>query len=190
MGLALNQSVNPSLNQSGKPATLPGKKNLICLTGFMGSGKSTIGLLLAKELGWPFTDLDREIEAAQGRTIREIFETEGEPHFRNLEHAALGELVRRQPNVIALGGGTIIQKDNRDLIREAGGTSVWLDGSPEALLARCAGVDNRPLFSDKAGFLRLLEERRPEYRKADFKVETDGVPPEQVVEGILRLPFF
>ena len=182
--------MNQSVNSSGKPATLPGKRNLICLTGFMGSGKSTVGLLLAEELGWPFKDLDREIEAAQGRTIREIFESAGEPHFRTLEHAALDELVRCEPNVIALGGGTIISKDNRDLIREAGGTTVWLDGSPESLLERCGGVDHRPLLGDEAGFLRLLEERRPEYRKADFKVETDGVRPEQVVEDILRLPFF
>ena len=178
------------MKQSGKPVTLPGKRDLICLTGFMGSGKSTVGLLLAEEMGWPFTDLDRKIEAAQGRTIREIFESEGEPHFRKLEHAALGELVRREPNVIALGGGTIIPQENRDLIREAGGTTVWLDGSPESLLERCGGVDQRPLLRDRAGFLQLLEERRPEYRKADFKVETDGVRPEQVVENILRLPFF
>ena len=149
--------MNQSGNQSGKPATLPGKKNLICLTGFMGSGKSTVGLLLAEELGWPFTDLDRAIEASQGRMIREIFESEGEAHFRKLEHAALGEFVRCEPNVIALGGGTILQKDNRDLIREAGGTTVWLDGSPESRVERCAGVDNPPLLPDQAGFLRLRE---------------------------------
>ena len=66
--------------------------------------------------------------------------------------------------------------------------SLSLFGPP--LLERCGGVDHRPLLGDQAGFLRLLEERRPEYRKADFKVETDGVRPEQVVEDILRLPFF
>ena len=85
------------------------RKKIIYLTGFMGSGKSTVGAMLARELGWPFIDLDQTIEAGQGMTIRKIFETEGELHFRWLEHAALRELVKSEPAVIALGGGTVVQ---------------------------------------------------------------------------------
>jgi shikimate kinase len=123
---------------------MPKRKKIIYLTGFMGSGKSTVGALLARELGWLFIDLDQTIEAGQGMTIRKIFETEGEPRFRWLEHAALRESVQNEPAVIALGGGTIVQRHNQALLREMGGTTIWLSCSPERLLARCAGMEERP----------------------------------------------
>jgi shikimate kinase len=169
---------------------MPKRKKIIYLTGFMGSGKSTVGALLARELGWLFIDLDQTIEAGQGMTIRKIFETEGEPRFRWLEHAALRESVQNEPAVIALGGGTIVQRHNQALLREMGGTTIWLSCSPERLLARCAGMEDRPLFRGVEGFLQLLQERVPEYQKAEFRVTTDEVRPRQVVESILRLPIF
>src|SRR5262249_27183100 len=95
------------------------RRKLIYLLAFMGRGKSTGGALLAQELGWPFIDLDATIEAAQGQTIREIFEKEGEAPFRAIEHVVLTETSKTEPAVIALGGGTFVQKGNLDFIRAA-----------------------------------------------------------------------
>lgn len=156
----------------------------------MGSGKTTVGWLLAQQLGWPFIDLDAVIEAGQGSTIRRIFETSGELFFRQLERAALTEISKTEPAVVALGGGTFAQPANVDFIRETGGSTVWLDCSVDVLRVRCAGMDDRPLFRDPESFARLLEERLPYYRMADYRVSTDGRKPEEVVEQILRLRVF
>ena len=96
------------------------RRQIIYLLGFMGVGKSTIGALLAERLHWPFIDLDTTIEAGQGTTIREMFENSGEPFFRQIEHVALLEASKAEPAVIALGGGTFVQKANFDFIREMG----------------------------------------------------------------------
>ena len=96
------------------------RRKLIYLLGFMGSGKSTVGGLLANALGWPLIDLDTVIEAGHGLSIRQIFETSGEPFFRQVEHAALTEASKTDSAVIALGGGTFAQPSNVDIIRESG----------------------------------------------------------------------
>jgi shikimate kinase len=166
------------------------RRKLIYLLGFMGSGKSTVGHLLAKALGWPLIDLDTVIEAGQGLTIREIFENSGEPFFRQVERAALTEASKTEPAVIALGGGTFAQPPNVELIRAAGGMTVWLDCPPEVLRARCEGLEHRPLFRDSQSFTQLLVDRLPYYRLADFRVPTDGRKPEEVVEQILSLRVF
>jgi len=166
------------------------RRKVIYLLGFMGSGKSTVGNLLASALGWPLIDLDTLIEAGQGLSIREIFENSGEPFFRQVERAALTEASKAEPAVIALGGGTFAQPSNVDLIREAGGTTVWLDCPPEVLRARCEGLENRPLFRDEQAFTQLLLERLPYYRLADFRISTEGRKPEEVVEQILSLRVF
>lgn len=166
------------------------RPKLIYLLGFMGSGKTTTGELLARNLGWPFIDLDAVIEGGQGTTIREIFENSGEPFFRELEQAALSEVVRTEPAVVALGGGTFAQAPNVDLIRVRGGATVWLDCPAQVLRERCARMDNRPLFRDAFSFVQLLEQRLPYYRQADFRVSTEGRQPEEVVEQILRLHIF
>ena len=163
---------------------------LIYLLGFMGSGKTTVGALLALELGWPFIDLDAVIEAGQGETIREIFDRAGEPAFRRLEHAALTEVSRTEPAVIALGGGTFVQEPNLQLIRAAGGTTIWLDCTLDELRVRCEAIDNRPLFRDELSFRNLLEQRLPFYRLADYRVSTEGRSPEEVLSEILRLRIF
>lgn len=156
----------------------------------MGSGKTTVGALLARQLGWPFIDLDAVIEAGQGTAIREIFENAGEPFFRQLEQVALVEIAKAEPAIIALGGGTFVQETNRDFIREMGGATIWLDCPPEELRQRCATMDNRPLFRDRESFHQLLEQRLPFYRQAEFRVSTEGRGPEEVVEDILRLEVF
>jgi shikimate kinase len=166
------------------------RRKVIYLLGFMGSGKSTVGQLLANALGWPLIDLDTVIEAGQGLSIREIFENSGEPFFRQIERAALTEACKAEPAVIALGGGTFAQPPNVDLVRESGGTTIWLDCPPEILRARCEGLENRPLFRDAQSFNQLLMERLPYYRLADFRISTEGRNPQEVVEQILSLQVF
>ena len=165
---------------------------VISLIGFMGCGKTTAGRLLAERLGWPFIDLDDEIERRAGVSIFEIFEHEGEPRFRDLEHEALREQLtlahRGQPRLLALGGGAFVEERNRDRL-DLGGLSIWLDCPVETLWERVASFQTRPLARDRRQFERLYEERRPIYNLADFTIPAGGSPAE-VVEAILKLPLF
>lgn len=163
------------------------RRRLIYLLGFMGCGKTTVGGLLARGLGWPFIDLDATIEAGQGMTIKEIFEQAGEAFFRAVEHAALAEASKAEPAVISLGGGTFVQRPNLDLIREMSGTTIWLDCPVEELRRRCEAMNNRPLFRDQAGFEQLFAQRLPYYQLAQYRIPTAGRTPAQIVEQILRL---
>jgi len=178
---------------------------LICLTGFMGSGKSTVGRLLAAQLAWHFADLDTEIERESGLSISQIFSQKGEAVFRDIEHDCLEHLLgsaseRETRLVLALGGGTFAQPRNALLIREfgrelgapqrdPGSVVLWLDTSAEELLQRCVLMGDRPLFRDEASFRKLYEERLPHYRQADYRVESAGEPM-CVVEQILALGIF
>lgn len=166
------------------------QQKLIYLLGFMGSGKSTVGALVAHALGWPFIDLDVAIEASQGRSIPEIFHQAGEPFFRALERDALADAAKTEPAVIALGGGTFVQEPNLQFIRERGGATVWLDSPFEELLQRCAGITNRPLFRDLESFRQLFQQRLPYYQLAEFRVSTEGRAPQEVAEQILKLEVF
>lgn len=166
------------------------RRKLIYLAGFMGSGKSTVGAQLALELGWPFADLDSIIEAGQNATIREIFDQMGEPFFRHIERAALAEVSKTEPAVIALGGGTFAQESNVEFIHETGGATVWLDCPIEELRRRCATMNNRPLFREPESFAQLLSQRLPYYRRAEYRVSTEGRAPKEVVGEILRLKVF
>jgi shikimate kinase len=174
---------------------------MVCLTGFMGSGKSTIGRLLAAQLAWRFADLDAEIERESGLSISQIFTQKGEVVFREIEHKCLVRILhaasaRNTQLVLALGGGTFAQPRNMTLIRElnttqrnAGAVVVWLDCATEDLLQRCVLMGDRPLFRDEASFRKLYEERLPHYRQADYRVESGGEPM-RVVEQILALGIF
>jgi shikimate kinase len=166
------------------------RRKLIYLLGFMGVGKSTVGELLARRLRWPFIDLDTTIEAGQGTTIREMFESAGEPFFRQIERAALIEASRSEPVVIALGGGTFVQEPNFEYINETGGITIWLDCPVEELRRRCEGKNDRPLFRDPASFAELFEQRLPFYQRANFRVSTAGREPASVVDQILSLSIF
>ncbi len=163
------------------------RQKLIYLVGFMGAGKSSVGTILAQQMGWPFVDLDTVIEAAQGAPIREIFEQAGEPFFRQIEHAALVEVARKAPAVIALGGGTFVQSSNFDFIRQTRGATIWLDCPFEELWQRCSTMDNRPLFRDRESFFKLYEQRLPYYQRAEFRIATGGRSPEEIVQDILHL---
>jgi len=156
----------------------------------MGSGKSTVGSRLAKQLGWRFVDLDEKIEEVAGITIPEFFERHGEPAFRQLEadqlRLALGRAVERlEPTVIALGGGTYAQPGAPEFLRNSGIPVIWLDTPIEVLLSRCTTMTGRPLFRDEASFRALHAQRLPSYELADFRVESSG-DTAAVVGEILR----
>lgn len=129
------------------------------LVGMMGSGKTTVGRLLAKRLGWPFFDADEEIERAEARTIARIFEESGEPRFREIERDVVAKIAREDGDaVVALGGGAVLDGETRRLLRETGRTAV-LDASPDVLAARVRGED-RPLLrglDDAARVFRIAE---------------------------------
>lgn len=172
----------------------PRARRIVCLTGFMGSGKSTTGRLLAGQLGWMHVDLDRRITEAAGSTIPEIFARAGEPEFRRIESEQLMRILAEadaaeKPRVISLGGGTIAQPQNLALLREHGAILIWLHCPIEELLRRCAQITDRPLFRDAASFRRLYEERLPTYSLADHRVESNA-DPRRVIERILALGIF
>lgn len=165
----------------------------IYLVGFMGCGKTTVGRMLARRLGWRFSDLDEEIEAREQMTISEIFERFGEEQFRQLEHEALkqriADIARGVPWVVAVGGGCFVQPRNYQLIAD-NGISIWLDAPLEMLRARVAQSQGRPLARDPAKFEELYHARRPFYEKADYRIEIGPGGSAEAVEEILRLPIF
>ncbi len=120
----------------------------IYLVGFMGAGKSSVGRILSKRLGWKFLDLDGEIEHGEHQSIADIFQSAGEPHFRKIEHAYLEKLSRRSQVVIALGGGSFVESENRDLA-ESTGLTVWLKVSFATVAARVKMDGTRPMFRNK-----------------------------------------
>lgn len=163
---------------------------VLCLAGFMGSGKSTVGSRLARQLGWHFVDLDEKIEQAAGISIPQFFERHGEPAFRQLEadelRSALGRAVeRKEPTIVALGGGTYAQPGAPEFLRNAGVPVIWLDAPIEVLLSRCMTMTGRPLFRDEASFRALHAQRLASYQLADFRVDSSG-DPLVVVAEILR----
>ncbi len=172
-----------------KLARTPG----LYLTGFMGSGKTTMGRLIADELGWPFVDLDDDIEAAAGCTISELFANKGEAEFRRIEHEALKARVHQvfcgAPVVLALGGGAYAQANNREMLHEAGLT-VWLDAGLDLIKERIAGQTHRPLAQDPERFAGLYAERRLEYAKSDFRVPVDDNDTAETLRRVMELPLW
>src|SRR5246127_5820624 len=157
----------------------------------MGSGKTTVGTQLARQLAWRFVDLDDRIEDASGLRITEFFERHGETSFRLLEaaqlRAALGRAFElREPAVLALGGGTYAQSGAPEFLRAQGVPVIWLDSPIETLLARCMPMSGRPLFRDESSFRALHAQRLPSYQLADQRVDSSGDPAE-IVAQILRL---
>lgn len=159
----------------------------IVLTGFMGSGKSTVGPLLAERLGWKFVDADDVIEAEAGCTIPEIFQREGEAGFRERERATIERLAEGDGLVLALGGGAIETAATRELLkRAAGGLLVHLEVELATTLARCKGTEGvRPILADKANLARRYERRLPLYRTADVSIAVDALTPGEVVDAIV-----
>ena len=165
----------------------------IYLVGFMACGKTTIGKRLAEELGWHFADLDEDIEADQGMAIPEIFDSLGEPAFREIEARLLLERVRSIergiPTVLSVGGGVFVQPRHEQLLRN-NGVTVWLDCPLETLSRRAGAATHRPLARDLERFEQLYHERLPAYRRAEYRIEIVDDNPATSTAIILRLPIF
>lgn len=162
----------------------------IYIIGFMGSGKSTVGRMLADEIGWRFADLDDDIENSQRTSISDIFATRGEAEFRRLEHEAIQNRVRSisrgTPTVLAVGGGAFTQPDNIRLLREHGIT-VWIDTDFDIIRKRIHGSDHRPLARDPEKFEQLFRERRRFYEQAEFHVPVHVNDSRIALADILKL---
>ena len=161
----------------------------IYLTGFMGCGKTTVGPLLARRLGAPFVDLDREIEQRAGMTVREIFERQGELAFRRMEAEALRGTLALPDVVVAVGGGTLTFEANARWV-SANGLSVWLNLPFATIASRIGGLGkaDRPLFKDGSQALALYRERLPVYRRSDLTVDiAPDEGPEEIAARIALL---
>jgi len=178
------------------PATrqspITNRKSQIALIGYRGTGKTTVGRLLAERLGWDFADADDLVEAAAGKSVAEIFAAEGEAGFRDREAAAVRELCARDRLVLATGGGAVLRPANREVLRGAGFVA-WLVASPDTLWARLRGdpatAARRPNLTAAGGIEEvrtLVAAREPLYRElAHFTADADGPSPREVADAIL-----
>lgn len=163
---------------------MPERPRRIVLVGFMGSGKTTVGRLLSRELRWGFLDMDRRVEERCGMPIPDIFAREGEPFFREQERQVALEARGLQDHVIAAGGGAFVEAATREALRQ-GAVSVWLWVPAETMLARVRLDGSRPLAASRERILRLFAERQPSYRLADCHVDATAGP-EEVVRRVRR----
>ncbi|HET7805953.1 MAG TPA: shikimate kinase [Pseudolabrys sp.] len=153
----------------------------IVLVGMMGAGKSSIGRRLAGRLGIPFIDADTEIETAAGMTIPEIFEKHGEPYFRAGEARVIARLLDNGPQVLATGGGSMMDAQTRALIGEKG-VSIWLKADVDVLLKRTKRRNDRPLVEKIRDLLPL---REPLYAQADIIIQSRDEPHDTIIEEIM-----
>ena len=161
---------------------------ILYLIGPPGSGKTTVGRIVAERLGVPFVDLDAEIEREAGRPVARIFAEDGEERFRELEAKKLAEVARADPAVVACGGGIVLEPANRVTLR-ATGTVVYLHAPLEVLRERVRPAEDRPLIRREGDLERLLAEREALYREFAAHVVDASGPPEEVaarVEDELR----
>lgn len=160
----------------------------VILTGFMGSGKSTVGGLVAAALHRNFIDMDTLIEQREGRTINRIFVEEGEAYFRQLEAALCRELAQQQGLVIATGGGALVLEQNLRVMGQSG-LVICLDCEPAILWQRIGRSDNRPMLADRdeGRFTRLatlLEQRRPAYNRIKHHLDVTNLSPEEAARRV------
>jgi len=163
-------------------------KNIV-LIGFMGTGKTTIGRLLASRLGRPFVDCDKKVEYESGMTVREIFEHYGEGFFREKEEDVIAKLSRYHNAVIATGGGVALSDASMRRLKR-NGVLIALTASVETILERTGRRTTRPLLLDfslrEQVVNRLLHEREELYQKADFSIDTNSNSPQYVIAEIMR----
>jgi shikimate kinase len=157
----------------------------IYLVGFMGAGKTSVGRALAAQLKWSFADLDAEIERSQKISVSDIFAKSGEPHFRQLERKHLKRLSGRPRVVIALGGGAVVDPENR-MLMDSTGVTVWLNVSFETAARRVEMDGTRPLFKDPDRAERLYESRLPIYKLARIHVPADNRPPAEIAGEVVK----
>lgn len=157
----------------------------IYLVGFMAAGKTTVARALAARLGWRADDIDELIEARERRTVADIFARSGEPYFRSLERDILRLLLPLRHLVVATGGGTFMDPDNRAAMN-LDGLSVWLDVPFDELLARIPADGRRPLAADRAQLERLYALRQGAYANARLRIDARGVRADEVAERIIE----
>jgi shikimate kinase len=157
-----------------------GRRSIV-LVGMMGAGKSSIGRRLASRLGIPFVDADTEIESAAGMTIPEIFEKHGEPYFRAGEARVIARLLDNGPQVLATGGGAVMDQSTRDLIHIKG-ISVWLKADLDVLMKRTKRRNDRPLAEK---IKDLMPAREPVYALSDIIVQSRDEPHDTIVDEII-----
>ncbi len=167
-------------------------KPLLFLIGYRGTGKTTVGELLALRIGWNFVDADVHLEAKFGKSIKEIFVDEGEASFRDKETLVLRELCKKERCIVGTGGGVILRDENRAQLRESG-YAVWLKASIPTIAARIQSdpttARRRPNLAvgGNAEIEEMLRFREPLYRTcADLEIDTEGQSPESIVETILN----
>lgn len=161
----------------------------IALIGFMAVGKSAVGRNLAKRLGRRFVDLDRLIEKNAGMKVREIFEQKGEAYFRQLEKQTLAELLKQEGQVIATGGGVVLDDDNLALLREKT-LLIGLRASTEVILRRVGNGTKRPLLKGadrRERVEQLFQSRAARYARAQVTIDTDKLTLSQVVDKIVEV---
>ena len=157
---------------------------MIVLVGFMGAGKTTVGSLLAKQLGVPFDDVDLIIESRTGRSLREIFAADGEPAFRDLEHQVTAQLLAGRSAVLALGGGAAEHPGTRECLR--GSRVVYLEVDYDEAMLRVSHDPGRPMLR-APGLRDIFERRRSGYESvATDVIRTDGRCPEAICEDIIE----
>jgi shikimate kinase len=160
----------------------------IFLTGMMGSGKTSVGQVIASSLGYEFVDTDLLIEAKSGMSVGEIFAGRGEEFFRKEEKVVLAEVAGADCQVVATGGGMLAVHENMDFARSRGFV-IYLNAPPEVLAQRLAGESNRPLLLEdnpEVELQRILEVRRPEYERADFLLKVTDLSIEEAATKIMQ----
>ena len=182
----MSETVAPAHASTSQEADITaalGRRSIV-LVGMMGAGKSTIGRRLGARLRLPFLDADIEIEAAACMSIPEIFETRGEPYFRDGEARVIARLLDSGPAVIATGGGAFMREETRNRIRDKA-VSIWLKADVEIIMKRVKRRADRPLLKTEdptATVSRLLEAREPFYRTADLTIASRDVPHDRIVD--------
>jgi shikimate kinase len=161
------------------------KTDKIYLVGFMAAGKTTLAQALGRRLGWRAEDVDVLIETRERRSVAEIFAREGEPYFRSVERQVIWSLLPLRHAVVATGGGTFVDPENRAAI-SADGLSVWIDVPFDALLARIPADGRRPLANDRIQMAMLYETRRLAYQQAQLRLDASRARPEELVEQLIE----
>ena len=160
------------------------KPHNIVLAGFMGTGKTSVGKIVAIRLGWRFIDSDQLIAQREGMPIREIFAKRGEPYFRDIEGAIAQELAEQPVIVIATGGGMLVNESNRTVMSQHG-LVICLNAAPEVIMARVGRDKNRPLL--QGDWQALLKARRPAYDAIPHQIDTTGKTTNQVADEVIAL---
>jgi shikimate kinase len=156
----------------------------VYLVGFMAAGKTTLAKALAKRLDWRAVDVDELIEEREHQTVAELFARRGEPYFRSVERQVLLDQIAARHLVVATGGGTFADVQNRAAINNDG-VSIWLDVPIERLIGRVPADGRRPLAADRAGFERLYHQRRAAYEQAHLRLDAGRASVDALVEQLV-----